>query len=307
MVDSAGIREYVDRRLGMSPVRSPDEWLWNGQRRRIDVAVEKQHLCFVQSMLCQNPQARPSARQALTSVLFEPASDAGQRTGGCEVRRPPSRRSSTSLRAQVLDERLPSGLSPEGRRRALLFFARRHLDHSLRVECFAEEDASSLPFYEREAQDARTFFDAGLPCHRVHVVKRGRPFRLRLDLVLEGTLRVPIFRVLSVFATPPDAEGQSLDVAQWREEGSITALAHLDPTQFASARLATASPHFAPANRKYVRLSVCARVLLSGESDQQLDLDDVVYCKVVRPCRQARLSKRIGRCFGCENGEASST
>ena len=163
MVDSAGIREYVDRRLGMPSAWSPDEWLWSGQRRRIDVAVEREHLRFVQSMLCQNPQARPSARRGRTSALFEPASDVSHSTGRGEVRR-------TCLRAQVLAKRLPSGLSQERHRRALLFFARRHLDHSLRVECFAEEEASSLPFYEREAQDSWTFFDAGLPCHPVHAV-----------------------------------------------------------------------------------------------------------------------------------------
>ena len=207
--------------------------------------------------------------------------------------------------AQVVAEQLSSGLSPERRRHAFLYFARRHLDHSLHVECFTEEGASSLPFYEREAQDAWTFFDAGLPRHPVHVVKRGRRFRLRLDLVLDSTLRVPIFRVLSVFVSSADAEGQSLDVVQWREEGSITALAHLDPAQFASASLGALSPHFAPACRKYARLCVRTSVLLSGESDQQLDLYDVLYCKVVRPHRQARLRRSVARCFGCKEGEAS--
>ena len=92
VADSAGIREYVDRRLGMpSSVLNADEWLSGGQQWHVDAALEKQQLLFVQSMLCENAEARPSACRALDGAFFEPASDIGQLRGGIEVRRPSSR------------------------------------------------------------------------------------------------------------------------------------------------------------------------------------------------------------------------
>ncbi len=292
--------EFVERRLGNPPVSEATNarrWLLANRRGRVERAVERQHLEFVHALLREDPTERRTATQALEDVLFRSAADAYQRLDLLdEVRLFYATIPLPTLFApQFAAEYLTPEVDPALQRWSLLALIQQQLTRDLEIELFAQQDdTSEVPFFEREVKEPLVFFDDYLEHDPVYILKLGECFRLRMDLSYDPGLRLPIERIVAVVVKAPDDEKRELAVVQWREEGSISAVALLDPQETESEKLNSISPHFGITDKKYVKITVYTKLQLSDGFLREMEFCDVLYCKVVHPRRQMRLHKRVG-------------
>ena len=162
------------------------------------------------------------------------------------------------------------------------------------VELFTGESDHALPFEKRTTKEAPAFFDDYLEHDPVYLMKLGESFRVRLQLSWDRQFPLPIERFASVVVKVSDAEEQSLDIAQWIEIGSATAVIAFDPKRILSQRLNSISPAFGLTDKKYVQVTVRTKVQLGDSFPLELDLYHHLYCKIVHPNNRLRLYKWLG-------------
>ena len=186
-------------------------------------------------------------------------------------------------------------MDPALQRWSLLALIQQQLTRDLEIELFAQQDdASGLPFFEREVEEPLVFFDDYLEHDPVYVLKRGERFRLRMDLSYDPGMRLPIERIAAVAVKAPDDERRDIAVVQWREEGSISAVVLVDPRQTQSQRLNSVSSHFGITDKKYVKVTVYTKLQLSDGFLREMEFCDVLYCKVVHPRKRMRVHRYVG-------------
>ena len=170
-----------------------------------------------------------------------------------------------------------------------------HLSVTLQIECFSKRSDPEAPFYLREATEALQFRDASLSGHPVHLLRLGRDARLRLGVQPDAELAFPIEGVVAVSAQAPDEEFIELETMQSRQGKTVEVLAALRPVNFRSKQRQAAAPPSGRVERKYVKLTVRIRILLGAPFRREVDLERLLYCKVVHSGHRLRLHRWVGR------------
>ena len=176
----------------------------------------------------------------------------------------------------------------------MLHEVHRHLKRELDVQQFAEDSDPSLPFYDRKVEEPLAFFDDRLPRDPVYILRLAESLRLRMRLSYDPQLRLPVEGIASVTLKVPDAEEQLPDFVQWVENGSVIVLISFDPKRILSQLLNSISPSFGPTEKTYVNIGVRTKVQIAGCSPHELELNDCLYCKVVRRHNPLRWHRCLG-------------
>ena len=161
---------------------------------------------------------------------------------------------------------------------------------SVKLEVFRKGSRSEDPFHERAASEASSGVDDRLDGARMfHFLKIGESCRLRIAVQRDPNARSRIREISSVRLKAPDSEPVELEKQMMvNSDGIYEVVAIMDPARIRSDRLRSPSPVFGPTDQMYVRLELHLEFETRGDIyDHKLEVDRVVYCKMVRP--QSRL------------------
>ena len=164
------------------------------------------------------------------------------------------------------------------------------LNGSVKLEVFRKGSRSEDPFHERAASEAPSGVDDRLDGVRMfHFLKIGESCRLRIAIRQDPNARDRIREISSVRLKAPDSRPVELEKQMAvNSDGICEVVALVDPARIRSDRLRSPSPVFGPAYQMYVRLELHLEFKTRGDIlARKLELNRVVYCKMVRP--QSRL------------------
>ena len=301
MYESGRLQDVIEAKLDAKDAGHGEaqRWLSADPRGRSACGDEEQLMRFLQRLIRVVPFDRRTASNALTDPIFRSATDTYQRINVFESVRhlhhaPPSR-DCLPVSSQPQSD---SGIKladifywPEG---TWLQMLNDHLSVTLQIECFSKRSDPEAPFHSREATEALQFRDASLSGHPVHLLRKGRNARLRLGVEPDAELAFPIEGIVTVCAQAPDEEFIELETVQSRRGKTVEALAALRPANFRSKKRHTFSPHSDKAERKYVKLAVRIRLLLGAPFRREVDLERLIYCKIVHSGHRLRLHRWAG-------------
>ena len=174
------------------------------------------------------------------------------------------------------------------RRRALGY-----LDLAFSVERFLPDADSSVPFHKRSTAKTRRFSDDLLPRHSVYVLNVGESFRIRIAIGRDCRLRFPLREVVSVKVTPPDGEGQFVEVWQRSREYALDALGCVEPSRFDSDRLNRKCPIFGLTDAKYIKLAVHVTFRFGDDFPHDMEAYSNIYLQLRRPTKLPKLIERL--------------
>ena len=163
----------------------------------------------------------------------------------------------------------------------------------LRVDCFLKSSNVSVPFHQRETQEALRFYDDFLPDDPVHILRLEHDSRLTLNIITHNS-PLTIEKITSISVKAPDEGFVELEMAQRVHEETVEATAFLQPSQFKSRRMHEISPYFGLVDRKYVKLTVKLRLLLNPPLSREVEMHRCIYCKIIHPQAKLHLHRFLG-------------
>ena len=173
-----------------------------------------------------------------------------------------------------------------------------HLSPSVSLEWFDPSTKADEPFEQRQASEALSGSFVESDEKRVfHFLRIGESCRLRIVVQYDPNVRIRVHEVTSVRLQTPDGEPVELERRVLSNDASTcVTVALVDPSSIPSQRLRDVCPLTGTCDARYVRLDLRIEFVACGDSDQTLEANRVLYCKMVPPKSRLRYRRFVRAC-----------